>query len=420
MMRCARAQEELSAYLDEELTAQEKAELRAHLDGCAACRAELEALRATVDSVRALPRTPAPAGFRDGVMAKLKEAPAPAAGGTGQPAPSFRAPLWRRLWPVAAAIVVALMISLFYPTPRPAHLSARSLAKRGEPVARDTQFDKMEAAKDEGAMGKGIAAAPAAAPAATAAPAGEKEVALAERAGSDAENAAIGKAGPPVALKKDSDHFLAKGAAASTGVVSNAIEDYSMAKTPAVADQRLAGAGAPVEIVIASADPDYARQVARDLLEKRGWLARADVAAAKGGAMAKAAPPRANQTIQLNLLPDQVALLREDLKRAGLVMADQAGAAPRDQAVQNLAAAVKLEEEKQVATRQAAPAAPATQQMTQQRSPDLAVQSESAQSQRAATVPVPVLLKFVAVQALPAQDADMNQATPNPPPAQAK
>lgn len=46
--------EQLSVFLDQELSAQEQANCQTHLDGCEACRNELMGLRQTVALLRAL------------------------------------------------------------------------------------------------------------------------------------------------------------------------------------------------------------------------------------------------------------------------------------------------------------------------------------------------------------------------------
>ncbi|MCX6028583.1 MAG: zf-HC2 domain-containing protein [Chloroflexi bacterium] len=53
----------LSAYLDNQATAAERARVDAHLATCAACRTELDSLRQTVALVRALPRVAVPRAF---------------------------------------------------------------------------------------------------------------------------------------------------------------------------------------------------------------------------------------------------------------------------------------------------------------------------------------------------------------------
>lgn len=55
MMTCENIQELLSAYLDRELSDADKAEVSAHVDMCARCRAEKEALLSVKESLRSVP-----------------------------------------------------------------------------------------------------------------------------------------------------------------------------------------------------------------------------------------------------------------------------------------------------------------------------------------------------------------------------
>lgn len=55
--------EQLNAYLDEQLSAAERARVRAHIDGCMRCRRTLDELRAVRSAVRALPQRPAPRSY---------------------------------------------------------------------------------------------------------------------------------------------------------------------------------------------------------------------------------------------------------------------------------------------------------------------------------------------------------------------
>lgn len=57
------AQDNLSAYIDDELSIPEKIRLEGHLDECAECAYDLEMLRQTVAWVRALPVQPVPRSF---------------------------------------------------------------------------------------------------------------------------------------------------------------------------------------------------------------------------------------------------------------------------------------------------------------------------------------------------------------------
>jgi len=59
----ARVANDLSAYLDEELSPAERARVEAHLATCEQCRARLEELRQTVVLLRSLPPVPAPRSF---------------------------------------------------------------------------------------------------------------------------------------------------------------------------------------------------------------------------------------------------------------------------------------------------------------------------------------------------------------------
>src|SRR5437868_6264348 len=54
---------DLSAYLDQELSAADARRVEAHLRSCAQCRRELETLRYTMQMVQALPSVRAPRSF---------------------------------------------------------------------------------------------------------------------------------------------------------------------------------------------------------------------------------------------------------------------------------------------------------------------------------------------------------------------
>lgn len=74
MTVCSEARREaISADLDEALAPAERAELAAHLAGCAGCAAEREALEQVARQVRGLSRVPVPAHFTAQVMARVLE-----------------------------------------------------------------------------------------------------------------------------------------------------------------------------------------------------------------------------------------------------------------------------------------------------------------------------------------------------------
>lgn len=81
--------EQLSALLDNELADAERAELEAHLQSCAACRAELESLRRASALLRALPQPALPRSF----LLPMEPAAQPSTGERAElPRPAQRQP----------------------------------------------------------------------------------------------------------------------------------------------------------------------------------------------------------------------------------------------------------------------------------------------------------------------------------------
>ncbi len=117
-MRCKKAMAQFSAYLDGHLTAAERKAVRAHLTGCARCRAELEALDRAAYAVADLPRLRAPSDLRAQVMAKLD----------GVTPAEARHPRWRMYWGAAAAVVFAVVIMLLTRSPTPHRAAPESVA----------------------------------------------------------------------------------------------------------------------------------------------------------------------------------------------------------------------------------------------------------------------------------------------------
>jgi Putative zinc-finger len=74
-MTCHDAREWLSALLDDALEPDRRAEVEAHLAGCADCRFERDRLGATVSALRGLDRPRAPVGFVDRVVSRLRPVP---------------------------------------------------------------------------------------------------------------------------------------------------------------------------------------------------------------------------------------------------------------------------------------------------------------------------------------------------------
>lgn len=66
------AEERIQTYLDRQLSEGEMAGVRAHLDRCAACRAEIEAWRGVFARLTTLPDLEPSPGFAEGVMAEIE------------------------------------------------------------------------------------------------------------------------------------------------------------------------------------------------------------------------------------------------------------------------------------------------------------------------------------------------------------
>ena len=107
-MDCEKVQENLSAYLDGELSPQEADAIRAHLESCEDCAAEAESLRSTVRLVRSLERVQAPAVLKRRVMA--------AAGGRRA---SYGFPNALALVTAAAIVLVAVVAVFMLSAPEP-------------------------------------------------------------------------------------------------------------------------------------------------------------------------------------------------------------------------------------------------------------------------------------------------------------
>ncbi len=103
-MNCEQMTALLSAYVDGELTEQEEMQVQEHLAQCADCRALLEQLQALHTSFSDLEEIPAPEGFAQGVMSRIKAEERPKA----KVIPLFKRPQVRAMAAVAACAVLCL------------------------------------------------------------------------------------------------------------------------------------------------------------------------------------------------------------------------------------------------------------------------------------------------------------------------
>ena len=141
-MRCRKVVEQLSAFLDSELSPRQAEQIQAHLNSCPACRKEREGLARTIAAVKDLPTLAAPMDLRDRVMAEIKAAPAKIA-----PVLRDRAPAWRVLWPAAAAILLAVGIMLLTRSPKSPLMSQERVAETPS-RASETTVAFLDEAKD--------------------------------------------------------------------------------------------------------------------------------------------------------------------------------------------------------------------------------------------------------------------------------
>src|SRR5947209_2025784 len=102
-MECERAREHLDEpVLDERV--------RAHLETCAACRAEVAFGRRVAAAVAAMPRAPAPKGFAASVMTQVRGRPAI------RRAPSRLPQMALRWWEMAGIGALCLLLLALVPT----------------------------------------------------------------------------------------------------------------------------------------------------------------------------------------------------------------------------------------------------------------------------------------------------------------
>lgn len=147
----------LSAFLDGELGEDERAALLAHLETCEACRAELAALAAVHEALADETDYPAPEGFADGVMARVR------AEGARRSSPR----VWKRWAGLAACAAVIVLAASVLPNALRPKETAASQALTAAPAAAndaDTAYDALPEEMLESSLFAEPAEMPAAAP----------------------------------------------------------------------------------------------------------------------------------------------------------------------------------------------------------------------------------------------------------------
>ncbi len=138
----------LSAHLDGRLATPEAARLRAHLASCEACRARLDGLRATRDTLRAMLDVEPPRSFR------LRAADVERA---QEPAAKTSAPMLR--WAPAVSAVAAVVFAIVIGVDLSSSRGGSSYSADRAPLAA-RQADTASSTESGGMMDKNIASAP--------------------------------------------------------------------------------------------------------------------------------------------------------------------------------------------------------------------------------------------------------------------
>jgi hypothetical protein len=225
-----RVRRDLSAYIDEQLEADERARVERHLASCAECRAELESLRRTVQLLRSVPPVAPPRSFL------LPATAAPTA------RPARYSPLFFGLRNATAAlaamlVAVAAVNVVFNPPTAIAPTEGREAAPQSAPAPRPTAVADLRDSSRLAAAAKPTEVPPAPAEAQPAAAAKPAQPSLASApAAKPAEPPKPAEAAKPAAAARS-----AEAPAAAATKPAAAAESANAPKSSAPA----AAAGAP-------------------------------------------------------------------------------------------------------------------------------------------------------------------------------
>ncbi|HLX64011.1 MAG TPA: zf-HC2 domain-containing protein [Planctomycetota bacterium] len=144
MQTCTSISEDLSAYLDGELPPQERASVEAHLNACAACKAEYESLVNAHAAMASLKKMKAPQSLREKVNAELAAQPPR----INELSRHRRARLsWAMLATgLAATVLVALLGIHYFYTPA-SNLADNREIKDGTTLAKNSPSEAQESTK---------------------------------------------------------------------------------------------------------------------------------------------------------------------------------------------------------------------------------------------------------------------------------
>ena len=260
----AHEQDRLSAYLDGELPAPERAAVAAHLAGCSECEEQLAALAGVDEATRQL-ELQAPEGYFDTFAARVRGRiePAPASGRGAR-----RLPVWA--WAAAAALLLAVVTPL---TLRERAVGARPAATR-QAAAPVVQVPASPQAPADFAVVREVA------PAAKPVPRSEARLGAGATAARQDEAAAVNEVRENETAERDARAAPALSAAPAADAIQPRSADLATESAPAPA-------GAAQEAVVGlDAGASKAETPRTASVARRGTLLKAPAAAGAGAGAA--------------------------------------------------------------------------------------------------------------------------------------
>lgn len=258
-MRCEDCRELLWAYLEQELNEEETAKIQQHLEACADCRAEAEAQKEIMESLRSLPEEELPEGYHQELMQKLSAEAAP----NVVPFPvKKKQPKWKQLSMIAAAALVVVaaggingMMEM--------RQSQNDAVRRIEETADTVAPFEMEEAIEESAMDE----------------AAEQPVEMQKRISQTADNGKEAASGAEKKSAEPNDYNAAKDEMKADLSIESGGADAALPKAASVAEDetaapysmiRSAAMAATDTAILQAADLETAKTMIRDSIEAAG------------------------------------------------------------------------------------------------------------------------------------------------------
>ncbi len=258
-MRCEDCRELLWAYLEQELNEEETAKIQQHLEACADCRAEAEAQKEIMESLRSLPEEELPEGYHQELMQKLN---AEAAHNVVPFPVKKKQPKWKQLSMIAAAALVVVaaggingMMEM--------RQSQNDAVRRIEETADTVAPFEMEEAIEESAMDE----------------AAEQPVEMQKRISQTADNGKEAASGAEKKSAEPNDYNAAQDEKKEDVSLESGGADAALPKATSVAEDetaapysmiRSAAMAATDTAILQAADLETAKTMIRDSIEAAG------------------------------------------------------------------------------------------------------------------------------------------------------